>query len=202
MVVIAEDVEGEGLATLIVTHVRGVLKCCAVKASGFGDRRKAMLEDIAALMGAQVVSEDLGLKLESASIAQLGTAKRVVVGKDETTIVGGAGGRDQIEARIAQIRHEIEKTTSYYDRKKLQERLAKLSGGVAVVRVGAPSEVEMKAKKEALDDAINATKAAVAEGIVPGGGLALLWGHFSMPDHRPKATLFRGSQQPSFCPTG
>jgi chaperonin GroEL len=133
-----------------------------------------MLEDIAVLTGAQVVSQDLGLKLESASIAQLGSARRVIVGKDETTLVGGAGGRDQINARIAQIRHEIEKTTSDYDREKLQERLAKLSGGVAVVRVGAPSEVEMKAKKEALDDAINATRAAVAEGIVPGGGLALL----------------------------
>jgi chaperonin GroEL len=174
LVVIAEDVEGEALATLIVNHVRGVLKCCAVKAPGFGDRRKAMLEDIAVLAGAQVVSQDLGLKLESASIAQLGSASRVIVGKDETTLVGGAGGRDQINARTAQIRHEIEKTTSDYDREKLQERLAKLSGGVAVVRVGAPSEVEMKAKKEALDDAINATRAAVAEGIVPGGGLALL----------------------------
>ena len=142
--------------------------------AGFGDRRKAMLEDIAVLTGAQVVSEDLGLKLENASIAQLGSAKRIVVSKDDTTIIGGAGHREQIDGRVAQIRHEIEKTTSDYDREKLQERLAKLSGGIAVVRVGAPSEVEMKAKKEALDDAINATKAAVAEGIVPGGGLALL----------------------------
>jgi len=174
LLVVAEDVEGEALATLIVNHVRAVLKYCAVKAPGFGDRRKAMLEDIAVLTGAQVVSEELGLKLENVSIAQLGSAKRIVVSKDDTTIIGGAGGREQIDGRTAQIRREIENATSDYDREKLQERLAKLSGGVAVVRVGAPSEVEMKAKKEAFDDAINATKAAVAEGIVPGGGLALL----------------------------
>ena len=170
----AEDVEGEALATLIVNQVRSALKSCAVKAPGFGDRRKAILEDIAVLTGGQVVSEDLGFKLEHVTIEQLGRAKRIVVDKDSTTIVGGAGNRKQIDARIEQIRREIDKTTSDYDREKLQERLAKLSGGVAVIRVGAPAESEMKSKKEALDDAISATKAAVAEGIVPGGGLALL----------------------------
>jgi chaperonin GroEL len=174
LVVVAEDVEGEALATLIVNHIRGTLRSCAVKAPGFGDRRKAMLEDIAVLTGGQVVSEDIGLKLEHVTIEQLGTAKRVVVDKDNATIIGGSGARKQIEGRVEQIRREIEKTTSDYDREKLQERLAKLSGGVAVIRVGAPSEAEMKSRKEALDDAISATKAAVAEGIVPGGGLALL----------------------------
>ena len=174
LLVVAEDVEGEALATLIVNQVRSALKSCAVKAPGFGDRRKAMLEDIAVLTGGQVVSEDLGVKLEHVAIEQLGRAKRIVVDKDNTTIVGGAGNRKQIDARIEQIRREIEETTSDYDREKLQERLAKLSGGVAVIRVGAPAESEMKSKKEALDDAISATKAAVAEGIVPGGGLALL----------------------------
>ena len=174
LLVVAEDVEGEALATLIVNQVRSALKSCAVKAPGFGDRRKAMLEDIAALTGGQVVSEDLGVKLEHVAIEQLGRAKRVVIDKDNTTIIGGAGNRKQIDGRIEQIRREIEKTTSDYDREKLQERLAKLAGGVAVIRVGAPAESEMKSKKEALDDAISATKAAVAEGIVPGGGLALL----------------------------
>ena len=174
LLVIAEDVEGEALATLIVNHIRGALKSCAVRAPGFGDRRKAMLEDIAVLAGGQVVSEDLGLKLENVAMDQLGSAKRVVVDKDNTTIIGGAGDPGRIHGRIEQIRREIEKTTSDYDREKLQERLAKLAGGVAVIRVGAPVESEMKSKKEALDDAINATKAAVAEGIVPGGGLALL----------------------------
>jgi chaperonin GroEL len=174
LLVVAEDVEGEALATLIVNQVRSALKSCAVKAPGFGDRRKAMLEDIAVLTGGQVVSEDLGVKLEHVAIEQLGRAKRIVVDKDNTTIIGGAGNRKQIDVRIEQIRREIEKTTSDYDREKLQERLAKLSGGVAVIRVGAPAESEMKSKKEALDDAISATKAAVAEGIVPGGGLALL----------------------------
>ncbi len=174
LLVVAEDVEGEALATLIVNHIRGGLKSCAVKAPGFGDRRKAMLEDIAVLTGGQVVSEDLGLKLEHVAIKQLGRAKRIVVDKENTTIIGGAGDRKQIDARVEQIRREIDKATSDYDKEKLQERLAKLAGGVAVVRVGAPSESEMKSKKEAFDDAISATKAAVAEGIVPGGGLALL----------------------------
>jgi chaperonin GroEL len=174
LLVVAEDVEGEALATLIVNHLRGGLKSCAVKAPGFGDRRKAMLEDIAILTGGQVVSEDIGLKLENVTVEQLGRAKRIVVDKENTTIVGGAGERGRIDGRIEQIRREIEKTTSDYDKEKLQERLAKLAGGVAVVRVGAPSESEMKSKKEAFDDAISATKAAVAEGIVPGGGLALL----------------------------
>jgi chaperonin GroEL len=174
LLVVAEDVEGEALATLIVNHIRGGLKSCGVKAPGFGDRRKAMLEDLAVLTGGQVVSEDLGLKLEHVTISQLGRAKRIVIDKENTTIIGGAGERRRIDGRVEQIRREIEKTTSDYDKEKLQERLAKLAGGVAVVRVGAPSESEMKSKKEAFDDAISATKAAVAEGIVPGGGLALL----------------------------
>ena len=171
---IAEEIEGEALATLIVNQIRGVLKSAAVKAPGFGDRRKAMLQDIAALTGGQVISEELGLKLEDVELAQLGRAKRIVVDKDNTTIIGGAGDKKAIEGRIQMIRKELDKTTSDYDHEKLEERLAKLSGGVAVIRVGAPSESEMKAKKEALDDAISSTKAAVAEGIVPGGGLALL----------------------------
>ena len=174
LLIVAEDIEGEALATLIVNQLRGVLKGCAVKAPGFGDRRKAMLEDIAILTGAQVISEELGLKLESVTLQQLGRAARVVADKENTTLIGSGGDRARIDGRIAQIRREIEKTTSDYDREKLEERLAKLSGGVAVIRVGAPTEAEMKAKKEALDDAISSTKAAVAEGIVPGGGLALL----------------------------
>jgi chaperonin GroEL len=174
LLIVAEEVEGDALATLIVNHIRGTLKSCAVKAPGFGDRRKAMLQDVAILTGAQVVSEELGIKLENVTVGQLGRARRVVCDKEITTIVGGAGDSQAIKARIEQIRREIEATTSDYDREKLQERLAKLAGGVAVVKVGAPTESEMKSRKEALDDAISATKAAVAEGIVPGGGLALL----------------------------
>ena len=174
MLVVAEDVEGEALATLIVNQLRGSLKSCAVKAPGFGDRRKAMLQDMAVLTGGQVISEELGIKLDHVAIEQLGKAERVVVDKDSTTIIGGAGDKKLITARVDQLRREIDDTTSDYDKEKLQERLAKLAGGVAVIRVGAPSEAEMKSKKEALDDAISATKAAVAEGIVPGGGLALL----------------------------
>jgi chaperonin GroEL len=171
---IADDIEGEALATLIVNQIRGVLKSAAVKAPGFGDRRKAMLEDIAVLTSAQVISEDLGLKLEDTRLEQLGQAKRIIVDKDNTTIIGGSGQRTAIDARMQQIRREIDKSTSDYDTEKLEERLAKLAGGVAVIRVGAPSESEMKTRKDALDDAISSTKAAVEEGIVPGGGLALL----------------------------
>ena len=171
---IAEEIEGEALATLIVNQVRGVLRSCAVKAPGFGERRKALLEDIATLTGGQVVAEELGLKLEDVALAQLGRARRIVIDKDTTTLIGGAGEKQRIEARIRMLRKEIEDATSDYDRDKLKERLAKLAGGVAVIRVGAPSESEMKSRKEALDDAISSTKAAVAEGIVPGAGLALL----------------------------
>ncbi|HXR20285.1 MAG TPA: chaperonin GroEL [Steroidobacteraceae bacterium] len=174
MLFIAEDIEGEALATLIVNQIRGVLKSAAVKAPGFGDRRQALLQDIAVLTGGTLISEQLGLKLEDVHLAQLGRAKRVTVDKDNTTIIGGGGDRPAIDSRIQMIRKEIEHATSDYDREKLEERLAKLAGGVAVIRVGAPSESEMKSKKEALDDAISSTKAAVAEGIVPGGGLALL----------------------------
>ena len=174
ILVLAEDIEGEALATLIVNQVRAVLKSCAVKAPGFGERRKALLADIATLTGGEVVSEELGLKLQDTKLTQLGRARRIVIDKDTTTLIGGAGEKVRIEARIAMLRKEIEDASSDYDREKLKERLAKLAGGVAVIKVGAPSESEMKARKEALDDAISSTKAAVAEGIVPGGGLALL----------------------------
>jgi chaperonin GroEL len=174
LLIIAEDVEGEALATVIVNHMRGVLRSVAVKAPGFGDRRKAILEDIAILTGGQVLSEDVGIKLESVQLEQLGRTKRVVSDREYTTIIGGLGDKATIGARTASIRTQIQNTNSDYDREKLEERLAKLGGGVAVIRVGAPSETEMKRRSEALDDAIHATKAAVIEGIVPGGGLALL----------------------------
>jgi chaperonin GroEL len=173
-VIVAEDIDGEALATLVVNKIRGTLQCAAVKAPGFGDRRKAMLEDIAILTGGKVIAEELGLKLDNVTLNDLGTAKRVVIDKDNSTIIDGAGKRGDIQGRVSQIRNQIEETTSDYDREKLQERLAKLVGGVAVVQVGAATEVEMKEKKARVEDALHATRAAVEEGIVPGGGVALL----------------------------
>ena len=184
LLIIAEDVEGEALATLVVNNMRGIVKVAAVKAPGFGDRRKAMLQDIAALTGGTVISEEIGMELEKASLEDLGTAKRVVINKDNTTVVDGNGDQEAIKGRVAQIRQQIEETSSDYDREKLQERLAKLAGGVAVIKVGAATEVEMKEKKARVEDALHATRAAVEEGVVPGGGVALVRAASKLADLR------------------
>jgi len=195
LLVVAEDIEGEALAALVINRLQGVLKICAVKAPGFGDRRKAMLQDLAILTGGQVITEDLGLKLESIELAQLGQAKKVVVSKDNTTIIEGGGKKKDIKARCDQIRSQIEKTTSDYDREKLQERLAKLTGGVAVINAGAATETEMKERKDLLDDALHATRAATAEGIIPGGGVIFLKAIKEVEKARAKA---RGEEKIGF----
>jgi chaperonin GroEL len=195
LLVIAEDLEGEALAALVINRLQGVLKICAVKAPGFGDRRKAMLEDLAILTGGQVITEDLGLKLESIELAQLGQAKKIVIGKDNTTIIEGAGKKKDTKARCDQIRSQIEKTTSDYDREKLQERLAKLTGGVAVINAGAATETEMKERKDLLDDALHATRAATAEGVIPGGGVIFLKAIKDIEKARAKA---RGEEKIGF----
>jgi chaperonin GroEL len=174
LLIISEDVEADALATLVLNKIRGTLSCAAVKAPGFGDRRKAMTQDIAILTGGELIAEELGIKLENIRLEQLGKAKRVVIDKDTTTIVGGAGDKAAVDGRARELRKQIEETTSDYDKEKLRERLSKLTGGVAVIRVGAPSESEAKKLKEAFEDAISATKAAIAEGVLPGAGLALL----------------------------
>ena len=196
LVIIAEDVEGEALATLVVNKIRGTFKSAAVKAPGFGERRKAMLQDIAILTGGQVISEEVGLKLENATLDLLGTAKKVIITKDETTIVEGAGDEDDIKGRINQIKTEIENTDSDYDREKLQERLAKLSGGVAVLKVGAATEVELKEKKHRIEDAVSTTKAAIEEGVVPGGGVALLRSQAAVLERGRHARGRRGHRRP------
>lgn len=195
LLIIAEDVEGDALAALVINRLQGVLKVCAVKAPGFGDRRKAMLQDIGVLTGGLVITEDLGVKLEKIELSQLGRAKRVVVSKDTTTIIEGAGKKKEIEARCEQIRHQMEKTTSDYDREKLQERLAKLTGGVAVIKAGAPTEAEMKERKDLLDDALHAVKAAAEEGIVPGGGVVFLR---AIPDVEKARAKARGDEKIGF----
>lgn len=195
LLVIAEDVEGEALAALVINRLQGILKACAVKAPGFGDRRKAMLQDIAILTGGQVITEDLGIKLESIELAQLGQAKKIVINKDDTTIIEGAGKKKDIQARCDQIRAQIEKTTSDYDREKLQERLAKLTGGVAIINAGAATETEMKERKDLLDDALHATRAAMAEGVIPGGGVIFLRALKEVEKARTKA---RGEEKIGF----